>query len=59
MMKLEQVMKTLKDRNLSEVSRRTDISYPTIWRISRGLSGRVEYETVEKLSDYLEAPLTA
>ena len=58
-MKLEQVRKTLKDRNLSEVSRRTDLSYLTIWRISRGLAGRVEYGTVAKLSDYLEAPLTA
>lgn len=54
MLKLERIVELLKDRNLSEVSRRTGLSYLTIWRISHGLSRRVEYETVVTLSDYLE-----
>ena len=48
------IAKTLKDRNLREVSRQTKLSYMTIWRISHGCAGNIEFNTVQKLSEYLE-----
>ena len=54
MLALEKIQELLQDRNLSEVSRRTGLSTPTIWRIANGQSGNVGYETVKRLSDYLE-----
>ena len=59
MLNLEQVVELLKDRNLREVSRRTGLAYLTVWRISHGVAGNVGYETVVKLSDYLEQPIAA
>jgi hypothetical protein len=55
MLELEQIIKVLnKDRNLSEVCRRTGLNYLTVWKIAHGCGGRTSYETVKKLSDYLE-----
>ena len=54
MLELEQIIEILKDRNISEVSRRTELNYLTIWKIAHGLGGRTSYDTVKKLSDYLE-----
>ena len=54
MLTLEKIQELLQDRNLSEVSRRTGLSTPTIWRIANNQAGNVGYETVKKLSDYLE-----
>ncbi len=54
MLKLDQIVEILQDRNLREVSRRTGLAYLTVWRISHGLAGNVGYLTVQKLSDYLE-----
>jgi transcriptional regulator with XRE-family HTH domain len=54
MLELEKIQELLQDRNLSEVSRRTGLSTPTIWRIANNQAGNVGYETVLKLSDYLE-----
>jgi transcriptional regulator with XRE-family HTH domain len=54
MLSLDEIITILKDRNLSEVSRRTGLSIPTIWRIANGQAGNVGYETVSKLSEYLE-----
>jgi len=56
MLKLEEVAKRLQDRRLPEVSRRTGVSYITVWRISTGRAENVMYDSVVKLSDYLEAP---
>lgn len=55
MLSLDKIIEMLKDRNLSEVSRRTELSIPTVWRIANGQAGNVGYETVKKLSDYLES----
>jgi len=55
MMTIDIIIEKLKDRNLSEVARRTKLSFPCVWRISKGRHGNVGYETVKKLSDYLEA----
>jgi DNA-binding Xre family transcriptional regulator len=54
MLSLDKIIEMLQDRNLSEVSRRTELSIPTVWRIANGHAGNVGYETVKKLSDYLE-----
>ena len=55
MLTLEEIVIILQDRNLNEVSRRTNLSYPAVWRIANGKAGNIGYETVKKLSDYLEA----
>ena len=55
MLSLDKIIEMLQDRNLSEVSRRTELSIPTVWRIANGQAGNVGYETVKKLSDYLES----
>jgi hypothetical protein len=44
----------LQDRNLTEVSKRTGLSYPVVWRIANNKAGNVGYITVKTLSDYLE-----
>jgi DNA-binding Xre family transcriptional regulator len=54
MLELNEIITILQDRNLSEVSRRTGLSTPTIWRIANNQAGNVGYETVKTLSDYLE-----
>jgi DNA invertase Pin-like site-specific DNA recombinase len=55
MLTVEEIVKKLADRNLSEVARRTELSLPTVWRIANNQAGNVGYETVKTLSDYLEA----
>jgi hypothetical protein len=57
MLSLDQIIPALKDRNLTEVSKRTGLSYMTVWRVSTGDHKNVEYETVKKLSEYLERPI--
>ena len=54
MLELDEIITILQDRNLSEVSRRTGLAVPTVWRIANGQAGNVGYETVKRLSDYLE-----
>jgi len=54
MLELEKIIEILKDRNLKEVCRRTELAYLTVWRISKGDPGNVGYDTVKRLSDYLE-----
>ena len=55
MLNREEIAQKLSDRNLSEVARRTDLSLPTVWRVVNEPTGNVGYETIKKLSDYLEA----
>jgi hypothetical protein len=54
MLELEKIITILQDRNIKEVSRRTELSYLTVWRIANGSPGNVGYDTVKRLSDYLE-----
>lgn len=54
MLSLEQIVGMLQDRNLNEISRRTGLTYKTIWNIANGRAGDVSYKTVKTLSDYLE-----
>jgi transcriptional regulator with XRE-family HTH domain len=53
MPEIEDVIRRLSDRNLSEVSRRTGISQPTLSRIANNKAGNVGYKTIEILDDYL------
>lgn len=55
MLSMEKIVEILQDRKLSVVSKRTGLSYITVWRIARGCAGNVGHVTVCKLSDYLEA----
>ena len=53
MMTLDQIRKALEDRKLKAVAEATGLAYDTVWRVSRGDTKRVSYETVKALSDYL------
>jgi hypothetical protein len=54
MLTLEQITTTLKDRNWKRVSEGSGVGYLTVWKIARGFPGNVSYQTVVKLSEYLE-----
>lgn len=54
MLDLDQIVTLLKDRNLSEVSRRTKLNYLTVWKIANGFGTRASYYTIKCISDYLE-----
>lgn len=54
MLTIEEVRTRLGDRNLSELSRRTKISVPTLWRIAHICDMNHSYNAVKKLSDYFE-----
>lgn len=54
MLTLEQVRAGLQDRRLSAVSEATGLSYDTVWRVARGKAICVSYDTVRRLSAYLQ-----
>ena len=54
MLSLEQIISALKDRNWKRVSEGSGVGYLTVWKIARGVPGNVSYQTVVKLSEYLE-----
>jgi transcriptional regulator with XRE-family HTH domain len=58
MLSLEQIKTALEDRNLITVSQRIYVSPATLRRIKNGET-KPSYETLKKLSDYLEAPIDA
>ncbi|MDD2251230.1 MAG: helix-turn-helix transcriptional regulator [Candidatus Cloacimonetes bacterium] len=51
---MEQIILALGDRNWKRVSEGAGVNYQTVWKIARGNAGNVSYETVKRLSDYLE-----
>lgn len=53
MMTLEEIKQKLSDRNLMEVSRRTGVSYRTIFGISNGTNKNPSYESVRAIVEYL------
>ena len=55
MLTLEEITIKLQDRRLKEVSRRSEVGYITVWRIAKNCAGNVSYESIKKLSDYLES----
>ena len=56
MLSLSEIKNRLSDRNLKEVSRRTDLSYQTIINVvnSDDSDCTCEYRTIAKISAYLE-----
>lgn len=54
MLKLEEIVKRLKDRKLSAIAEATGVSYTSLWQIANGIQTQPRYKIVEKLSDYLE-----
>ena len=54
MLTLEQVREALQDRVLLTISKKTELSYDTVWRIANHRDKSVSYEVVKRLSDYLE-----
>jgi hypothetical protein len=55
MLSLEQVLEKLRDRNLTKVAKGARLSPTTVHKIFKGQSVDVSYQSVKKLSDYLEA----
>lgn len=53
MLTLEQIRTALRDRNLSEVSRKIGIHYNVVYRAATNRTQNPSYETVKALSDYL------
>lgn len=54
MLTLEKVREALQDRVLLTISKKTELSYDTVWRIANNRDKSVSYEVVKRLSDYLE-----
>jgi len=52
MLTLEEIQEILKDRNLSEIARRTKLDYATVYKAAQ--CKNVSYRTVKMLSDYLQ-----
>lgn len=54
MLTIEEIIQKLSDRNLSEISRRIGLSPATLAEIANGKQINPTFQTVKKLSDYLE-----
>lgn len=59
MMTIDDIVKALHDRKATVVSQEVGLSYQTVWRIARGETKNVSYETAKKLSDYLSYKVMA
>lgn len=55
MLKLEEIIQRLQDRNLSAVARAIKVTPAYLSAICRGVTTNPSYEMVKRLSDYLEA----
>lgn len=55
MLTLEQIRERLKDRNLAQVARESNLTHITVWKVKKGEQEDFAYSTVKALSDYLEA----
>jgi DNA-binding Xre family transcriptional regulator len=53
MMAIDDIVKALHDRKATVVSQEVGLSYQTVWRIARGETKSITYDTAKKLSDYL------
>lgn len=53
MITLEEIQKKLSDRNLSEVHRRTGVSYRTLFSLANGTNKNPSYESVRAIVEYL------
>lgn len=55
MLKLNEIVARLKDRNLRVVAERCGVSYTSLWQIANNLQTHPKYKNLEKISDYLES----
>lgn len=53
MLHINEIKDKLKDFNLSQVSKRTGVSYPTILKLANG-NDALNYRSVKAVSDFLE-----
>mgnify|MGYP001575259305 CR=1 FL=1 len=54
MLAISDIRERLSDRNLSEVARRIGMPYETLYFFVTGRTDNPLYETVRKISEYLE-----
>ncbi|MEE8382192.1 MAG: helix-turn-helix domain-containing protein [Thermodesulfobacteriota bacterium] len=54
MLNIDEIREQLGDRNLKQVSRKTGLNYNTVFYFCRKEDSNPSYETVRKLSNYLE-----
>ncbi len=54
MLSAEEIAEKLQDRNLTVLAERTGVGYPTLWRMKKYPEYGANYQTVKKISDYLE-----
>lgn len=54
MLSLDQIKERLRDRRLTVVSKEIGVSYPTLLAIAKGDTVNPNYETIIKISEYLE-----
>lgn len=54
MMTLSEVRAALSDRRLTTVATATGLAYDTVRRVANGEIVSVSYDTIERLSNYLE-----
>lgn len=59
MLSPEQVQEKLKDRIVKVVAENTGLHFNTVYKLKNGTSKSPSYETMETISDYLEAPGTS
>lgn len=55
MLALEDIIRRLQDRNLQKVASATGLAHTTVWNLAANRRANYNYETVKRLSDYLEA----
>lgn len=58
MLTLTEVQTALQDRRLPAVAAATGLAYDTVRRVANGDVAAVSYDTVKRLSDYLEGNQT-
>lgn len=51
---IEEIKKSLQDRNLREVSRRIGMDYHKLHRVASGLNRNPTYEVLKPINDYLD-----
>jgi DNA-binding Xre family transcriptional regulator len=54
MLKIDEIRERLRDRRLTVVADETGLAYDTVRRVAAGKFTNISYETVARLSDYLE-----
>ncbi len=55
MLALDEIQKRLQDRNLAVVARKTGLAHMTVWKVKAAKQENFAYDTIKRLSDYLEA----